>query len=194
MKATDLHPSALAFCPACCTTETPRFDYNTLLVDPVHTSCGCEYEFLKPTELHRRNLAEQAEAFVRAQAEVVKAMPEPAENGRRRRRIVLEELPLLLSQAQAARALGYDLKTTVHQMIESGALETRPGPKGPRVLRSSIERILNDDASALRDPATESRPAVKPRVKNRAKVNRQGHDGHDAEAAILALRLPEPKP
>jgi hypothetical protein len=76
-------------------------------------------------------------------------------------------------------------------MIESGALETRPGPKGPRVLRSSIERILNGEAGvAVREPARPTRA----KVKRQAKVKNHGHNGKDAEAAILALKLPEPKP
>jgi hypothetical protein len=46
--------------------------------------------------------------------------------------------------AEAARILGVDLKTTLADLIARKAIRTIPGPRGPRIPRREIDRLLDE--------------------------------------------------
>jgi hypothetical protein len=55
----------------------------------------------------------------------------------------------LVSKAAAARELGIDLKTTLAELIAQKKIRTVPGPKGPRIPRSEIERLVSEGIPAV---------------------------------------------
>ena len=50
------------------------------------------------------------------------------------------------SATEAARTLGIDRKTTLRDLIDTGAIHTVRSPKGARVPRSEIERLITQGA------------------------------------------------
>jgi excisionase family DNA binding protein len=49
----------------------------------------------------------------------------------------------LLTQIEAARALGVDRRTTLAELIADGQISTVPGRRGPRIPRSEVDRLVD---------------------------------------------------
>src|SRR5438105_10490722 len=62
--------------------------------------------------------------------------------GRSRLRRQVDSSKLLLSKSEAARCLGIDRKTTLRDLIATKAIRTVKGPRGRRVPRSEVDRLL----------------------------------------------------
>ncbi len=181
MKVTDLHPSALAFCPACCTTETPRFDYNTLLVDPVHTSCGCEYEFLKPTELHRRTLAEQADAVARALGPKLRSTGEIG-NGSGRRALSVRDLAKAMTKRPS----------TIRAQIAAGNVVVIPNSKPVRISPAELARLQSKGLPDLPGAPPGKRKGRPRRAGPRQRLMPNGESG-ELPGELRSFRSPPAK-
>jgi len=75
---------------------------------------------------------------------------------RRRERKVIDSSKLLLTKTEVARALGIDRKETLSRLIDSGAIATVQAPKGLRVPRAEIERLIEQ---GIPKPGTAARPS-----------------------------------
>src|SRR5205823_1706236 len=81
---------------------------------------------------------------------------------------------LLLSKKEAARILGIDRKTTLRDLIDAGHLTLVPGPRGERIARAQVERLVENGIPT-------------PGVRRRQRKSPKAAPPKGAAARILAL-------
>jgi excisionase family DNA binding protein len=99
----------------------------------------------------------------------------PAPPSARPPRKAVDPSKVLLRLTEAARLLGVDPKTTLARLVASGGIRTVKAPRGRRIPRSEVERLLEVGIPA---PGERQRTARRPRTQA---------PGPDVAARIRAL-------
>ena len=121
-----------------------------------------------PTEAIVRSISRARASLVSEaavpQAAVAAVITEPPVKIRQRR--PLDPSKDLLSRADAARVLGVDKRTTLRRLIAEGHLPAVPGPRGIRIPRSEVERLVRDGIPPPGAPQTRPKRSrhSKPRI------------------------------
>jgi len=175
-------PETIGWCPTCRLRAQRRLTYDkpgwpVAEADPICERCGETAELITPVALYERDLREQAKAIAAARSADQGSTLQEAQRARPRRPIDLSKQ--LLSKAEAARCLGVDRKKTLRYLIADGLLKTVPAPRGPRIPRAEVERLLRE---GIPEPGTKAR---RTRQSKRSRPSPAG----DVGAAIRGIRV-----